>query len=531
MTSVGASAKKFVGFDTDSLLKHVAVASLNKEAGEEFFTRNVRFLTPDQVTDLATGTKAQVGKIQNDLANEFIFTSPFGRMLESSLDTIGKMGEGGQQISSAVQKTTNDAFLDHNSSLAQLSDVVGADQIYKLPIMRSVRQKLGLKKKDLGKFGVSTQKGFEDQFRTVAAKMDDGGLWLHERKGFENAARPTKETEEQFTILRNWMDGEATKNTQAGVTKIDFAGNRVPFTPRENYFPRFYDMADETPLRKDMLNARATSEGFKDFDTVLREDKLRSQGMETLVNKDLQNMKDDFVRQKFGALEGQRHFDFPGYLGDWRNPKFRSKDAIEALVRYSGGVSNRRAFINNFGQEVTESGLPVTVQTALDSIAFQTENLPGIQREAAAFAKDFWKAYSGTSFLDARGRHQIISNINSFQVVNKLAVPLSFLTNLTQSSNTALVSGVQNTFKGMAKASKDMWQGDLSQPQRFGAVINSIISEERVVSSPFTRFSDVWLEWTGFNKVERWNRSVAGYAGLEFGDELAEAILRYGKDE
>ena len=140
---------------------------------------------------------------------------------------------------------------------------------------------------------------------------------------------------------------------------------------------------------------------------------------------------------------------------------------------------------------------------------------------AENFARTFFERATGTEKVN-RLAHEAVStavNINNFTKLGQAAIA-----NASQPAYTAVVAGAKNAAKGYGAAAtkegRDFARKILGDSK--SQFYEDIAAQGRGVSG---KAADVVLKYTGFNFVERLNRTVSANAGKHFARDTFEKLL------
>jgi hypothetical protein len=197
----------------------------------------------------------------------------------------------------------------------------------------------------------------------------------------------------------------------------------------------------------------------------------------------------------YGNLEMERLADLPGYR--------RTK---EALFGYLDSAANRISQVETFGQG-DENALEL-----INKIADQ-----GYDADAAKALFDI--AVNAAKY----GTYQtkISGALRGFNTVTKLG--LGALTNIGQNVNTATVVGVRRTLAHIPEAlfSTAAKEDALRAGVTVDGVINAMREGTGVVGGVLGKVTA-----PGFNQVEKFNRTLAYQAGVDFAEDLAQRAAK-----
>lgn len=268
------------------------------------------------------------------------------------------------------------------------------------------------------------------------------------------------------------------KAQRSGLQVQTPAGKSVPFTPRENYFPRKYD-----------------------FD-ALAKGKQREQAIRHLVESgqaqnvaDADRLLENFVKQntsrKAGNLEYARTLDLPGY----------EPDPLKAVGSYIDSATRRLTEVEQFGLK----------DNAAKSLIDRVRQEGGDSR----YAQEVFDLMTGQK----KYKNPAVDLATKFNYITKL--DLGFITNATQPVNTATKFGVVNTLRGILEA-----YGTPKKAGRFARLAGAIddpITTGKAEGLSMGRVMETVL--APFSFVERKNRVISAVAGREASKQLAQKLL------
>lgn len=247
----------------------------------------------------------------------------------------------------------------------------------------------------------------------------------------------------------------------------------IPFSKRENYYPRKYDI-DELTKGKKREEA---------LDHMVKTGQARNKAE---AEKVLDNFIYSNTQRRAGNLEYARTLDLPGY----------DKNAKDVLKSYVQAISRRFTESQYFGKK--------------DEIAAKFID------EIAESGGDYREAQRIFEYtVDGAPKSKVVSAIKQFQMLTKLS--LSAITNATQSVNTMTKAGVFQTtkdiFESFTKEGKDI--AELSGIyDDFVYVRESGIKPGKILKAVMYPFK----------KVENFNRRVAAISGKRTAEKLINTL-------
>lgn len=249
----------------------------------------------------------------------------------------------------------------------------------------------------------------------------------------------------------------------------------------EFYIRSFQRQRDYVPwmLKDDVLQMFGTEKGFSKAVDQLAV-------MNGITKMEAKGILQKFATpQKAGQLEFAREFKMP--------EAWIERDPLKFFPRYVEKLYGRMEFAKEFGFSGAKlkGYLDDAVVDGLDS----------------KFATDLLNVAMGKMPRDPT-LDRIARKVMAFQVFTKMG-PLSTLANLTQNWNTIIREGGIKFVKGVLRSQTD-------EGARAG-----IVAYQRGIHDDLMRlmggenaWSSRYLEWVGFNPVERMNRLLAANAGI-----------------
>lgn len=254
------------------------------------------------------------------------------------------------------------------------------------------------------------------------------------------------------------------------------AGDQLDIGKIENYFPHHFDPKQFT--RNWQSNIQHLIKTGQAADATDAAQKLRYAA--------------DVVRnRKYGNLEASRIVDLPGY-----------DKTKEALFNYIEGASNRISQAETFGPKDEKS------LSLINQIAQSGGDADTVKHmyDIAVGAKKY-----------GQGSKQLTGALRRFNTTTKLG--LGALTNMGQNVNTATVTGPVRTLAGMVGAMKPEAQ-DFAL--KAGITLDGVLSDLKE-GGGFAGKVMGKLSAPGFNKVEKFNRVTAAWAGKGYAEDMAKA--------
>lgn len=206
----------------------------------------------------------------------------------------------------------------------------------------------------------------------------------------------------------------------------------------------------------------------------------------------------DLVRnRRQGNLEMPRIADLPGY-----------EKTKEAFFNYLDSAANRIAQAKVLGKG--------------DERALALINQIGQEGYDSTSAKNLFDIAVGAKKYDADSL-KLSGALTGAQTVTKLG--LGAITNTGQSLNTASVVGVIRTILNAPKAAFSQEAKDFAL--RAGVTVDGVIKDVRSGSGFGGKIGKIGAP--GFNTVEKFNRTLAAYAGRDFAREMASKAAQGDK--
>ncbi len=286
------------------------------------------------------------------------------------------------------------------------------------------------------------------------------------------------------------------------------SGSWRPFKAIENYSPlsisdQFKDvLTDPTAPRN-----RAMFNKLVDDVLVMRLEKnaqaTRKQVMDELLEYNRKSLREG-KSSVFGNIEYSRTGAMPDYIYDM---------SIDSLVNYGFRSADRLAQIKMFGQNAAGK------KEMFDDI-LTTQNLPKETRRYVETLKE--RVYR---MADRSDGLRAVDVLNTLATGALLGNPVTSIRNLTGVFNSALVSGPQNTLKGIYQVIRDK-SGNTREMERIGVMRNDLaraitddnwktsFQQDAIGSAQnmANKFTTGALKWGGQELTEKINRVVSGVA-------------------
>lgn len=330
----------------------------------------------------------------------------------------------------------------------------------------------------------------------------------------------------QVAELANFWTKEAQaisqEAKQVGVQITGRGGEVFDFKPRENFFPHII-LNPDAPRKvvKKSLQSAVDRGAFKNikeaklmwesYSSFVKVNKGGGRIIKSLVDsgqakttREAEQMLRTFaIKSKsrtFGNLERPREINLP----------FWDTNVDRVLPQYFEGAFHRLETIKRFGAKdemkgqilakiKEQGGDSAVVETVINRMTgvIERPSLPGID----------------SNFL---------GKVRSFQTITKLG--LAAIPNSTQSINTAYLTGLKNTMKGIRAALSGKGK---EFADSIGVTLQSTVDDIiRQSTGGGTGFTSAFLRKTGFTFTERLNRTIAANAGKTYVLEMSGKLLR-----
>lgn len=271
---------------------------------------------------------------------------------------------------------------------------------------------------------------------------------------------------------------------------IQTAEGSIPFMEGiiKNYVPHMFDWSE----------LKVGSQGYKQFVRNF----MKTKGIKSYAEAEA--MIETMVRKtprKFGNIEHARMFDTPGY----------KLDPLEFLPQWLYKTEYRMNFAKQFGVNGTSAQQLAKGAKQFGLDAKWTDDIVSIllDRHPAQY-----------------GVNEIIKRMTGFQVLTKMGFG-STVANASQSINTMAVFGLGNFMKGVAQAYTD--EGAKLGALAYNRVTKEAI-EEMMTGASGAGWASRFLDATGFNWIEKWNRFFAANTGVASLRNWGAQLSRVGLD-
>jgi len=307
-------------------------------------------------------------------------------------------------------------------------------------------------------------------------------------KGVAPASREVAYAAQEIKALfqdisrRSYASGMTIKNPMTGEV--------VPWTPHPggDYFPHFLREFDK--IKDDPRYMAQAVKSVKE--QALKEGRVISDGeARSTLNFMIEN-----GQKRFGKLEMARVFNFTDF----------DTDVERVLTRYLEGSYKRLNLVEEFGADFKRAddlvemiGQGGNSDYAVNAAKNYIDRITGREQHSSMFVN------SGQSLVNL-ARHA--------EVATKLGQAV--IANLSQTALTAVVAGFKPAMAGVREA---MTMGGKEFAGLTGATLDSTMFQVMEGLKP-GNFSGKVLKYTGFNAVERLNRTIAANAGRHFADDL-----------
>ncbi len=306
----------------------------------------------------------------------------------------------------------------------------------------------------------------------------------------QGIAVPKSQNVEQITnIMKVQRDAIAKRVMQSGSFEIrdPVSGETVPWQPRPDYFPHFLDF--DAVVKDKARLARA-----------VQDIQVQAQVTEPEAQQIFNQMRMN-SRREYGHLEVARHFNFSDY----------ERDGIKAWSQYVEGALKRLNEAAVFGKKgenaaalVQHIGLTAGDDAAQAAQKYIT-NVTGHDPVTGIKTND-------------PNASRILTALRSFQVGAKLGQAV--IANASQSNMTALITGYGNLAKGFQELQT---QGGKDFARLAGATIEQTMRDLNEALG-VGKFGSTVLKYTGFSKVEQFNRMLAANSGKVFAHDLVAKL-------
>jgi hypothetical protein len=265
---------------------------------------------------------------------------------------------------------------------------------------------------------------------------------------------------------------------------------KIPWQPRQNYMPHFtdWDAVVKDPARR----VKAISE------IQAQESMTRGSPISLAEAEDILMRMQRNSRMEYGHLEIARRFSLSDY----------ERDGIKAWARYAEGALKRINEAENFGRRHEIAGQLVN-QIGQETRSDMTQWM----------ARNYMERVTGREFSDNPILKAFVGGARSLQVGLKLGQAV--IANASQSTLTGLVTGYGNLLKGfrdtMTTAGQDF--------ARLGGATLEETARQINENLGAGTFGSKVLKYTGFTKVEQFNRMLAANAGRQFARDLGQKIM------
>jgi hypothetical protein len=219
--------------------------------------------------------------------------------------------------------------------------------------------------------------------------------------------------------------------------------------------------------------------------------------------------------KKVGQLDFAREFDFPFYDPDARRviPRWITSN-FKRLEEIKGFGTSETAKLRGFSMTDAERA-----QRAMSQFGQRVRKQSGAKasKEFADLLNIITNAVDQPFAQSREDFSRILRTMN----VPKLA--FAQITNIGQNFNTFLAAGAPSFLKGIALSFTKRGQRLGTQS---GATLESALREVQTKAGVANRWSDLFLKYTGFNLVERFNRRAAANVGKEFAISLFDRLKK-----
>lgn len=380
------------------------------------------------------------------------FKALYSGSLEESGTTISRFGETGKQLAQTLRAIRDDAEREAGTYVADL-------------------------RKSLSNLTTLDEKA------NLVEVLDKG------------AAPVSRNVAEIAAKERAKLNAIADRATEASLEiRNPVTGAKVPFTPRQNFFPHTGTRSLEEIARDPRARAKAVQTIQKQEGTSLEE---AGKIFDAMVKNS---------RGRYGHLEVARLYDFGDY----------DKNPLTALSTYYSRALRRLNEAERLG--------------AGNEKAYEAAELIGQQfgDRAKDFAKTLVDRMTGRETLGLGGKiaTDIGGTVRGFEAATKLGQAV--IANSSQTALTAVVAGVKNTARAVKAAmTKEGQEFALKSGATLSSTLHDFMREAVGAGgrSLGERAGETVLKATGFLAVEKANRAIAANAGRFYAQDAFEKIL------
>lgn len=343
----------------------------------------------------------------------------------------------------------------------------------------------------------------------------------------ERKALPlSPKVEEAFNYWKSVRSALSNEAKQIGVQVRTSEGLRE-FEAVQDYFPHMIIPLDAKPevlnetltaavKRGDFANMQEALSSWKSYKNFVQTGERPNKLVKYLIESG--RVKDEesamsFLK-RFSTRVRQHRFSNLEYSREEMLP-FYDVNPDRVLPRFFDGTMRRFQEIKAFGPngEIAKDLLSKMESNGLD------------YKSAETFINRFLGTNPEQTLTGVS--EETLSRIRNFNSATKLG--LAVIPNASQSINTAIMTGIGNTLRGITKAFTAEGQEFAQRSANvLSASAHSITSE---VTGASGGLAEQVLKRTGFSAVEKFNRVVAANAGREFAKQMAGRLLRDSTDK
>ena len=302
----------------------------------------------------------------------------------------------------------------------------------------------------------------------------------------------TPALQEVMNVWNSIRNDIATQAENLGLEIKLANGAKVPFTPRENFYPHFVpeEVIDNVKARKDAF-VRMVNEGYASS-VAEAEQKFNQFAYSKMA-------------RRYGNLEKAREADFPIY----------EKDPRKVLYNYIDRAYRRLSDAKHLGSN--------------DELAYELANRVGVEGGDMQLVTQVLNRILGKENIDTFAQG-VARNLMGFQTITKLDVG-SAVVNLGQSISTALRTNVINTAKAIGDALGKNREEARMFAQQTGEILESSIRDFERLAGGENNLVSKYIRLIQFSRTETFNRIVAANAGKRYAEELAAKLLKNPNDQ
>jgi len=310
-------------------------------------------------------------------------------------------------------------------------------------------------------------------------------------EGFEVAMNPR--VEKVVGMMQLQREAIAKRAAQTLEIRNPKTGEVEPWNPRENYMPHFVDF---DKVAKDPSRLAKVLQEIQ-----LQESKKAGHPVSAAEAQNIFNQMRRNSRQEYGHLEVARQFDLSDY----------DKDGIATWARYVEGSLKRMNEAEVFkpkGENIVAAIQGIGMTAGDDAAQAATRYITQVTGRDPV---------NGFNAIDANAG-KLFNFVRSMQVGLKLGQAV--IANMSQSNMTGMVTGYQNLYKGF----RELQTSHGKDFARLGGATIEQTMRDMNEALGVGKFGGAVLKYTGFNKVELFNRMLAANSGKMFARDLVEKL-------